>query len=102
MGSIFHMGIEFADSLAARLAVYRDKGFAVVSSQLDGEPFFSRKPITEPVILIVGNEGNGVSDEVKMIATHRYRRPMRGEAESLNVAVAAGIMMYDLTRNLPE
>ena len=102
MGSIFHMGIEFADSLAARLAVYRDKGFAVVSSQLDGEPFFSRKPITEPVILIVGNEGNGVSDEVKMIATHRYRLPMRGEAESLNVAVAAGIMMYDLTRNLPE
>ena len=99
---VFHMGIEFADSLAARLAVYRDKGFAVVSSQLDGEPFFSRKPITEPVILIVGNEGNGVSDEVKMIATHRYRLPMRGEAESLNVAVAAGIMMYDLTRNLPE
>lgn len=102
MGSIFHIGIEFADSLPARLSEYRDKGFAVVSSQLDGQPFFSRDPLTDPFILIVGNEGNGVSDEVKKIATHRYRLPMRGEAESLNVAVAAGIMMYDLTRNLPE
>lgn len=102
MGSIFHIGIEFTESLSARLAEYRDMGFAVVSSQLDGEPFYSRKPVTNPLILIVGNEGNGISEEVKMVATHRYRLPMRGEAESLNVAVAAGIMMYDLTRNLPE
>ena len=52
--------------------------------------------------LIVGNEGNGISDAVKAQATHRFRLPMRGEAESLNVAVAAGIMMYDLTKSLPD
>jgi TrmH family RNA methyltransferase len=85
-----------------RLEEYRDSGFAVISSQLDGDSFFSREPITQPLILILGNEGNGVSSEVKKIATHRFRLPMRGEAESLNVAVAAGIMMYDLTRSLPE
>ena len=102
MGSIFHIGIEFPDSLSSRLAEYRENGFAVISSQLDGEPFFSRKPITDSFILRVGNEGNGISDEVKLTATHHFRLPMRGEAESLNVAVAAGIMMYDLTRCLPE
>jgi TrmH family RNA methyltransferase len=49
-------------------------------------------------VLVIGNEGNGISDEVKAVATHRLCLPMRGGAESLNAAVAAGIMMYDLTR----
>ena len=101
MGSIFHIGLELTESLPDLLAEYRKQGYSVISSQLDGEPFYSRGDLAEPYILIVGNEGNGISDAVKASATHRYRLPMRGEAESLNVAVAAGIMMYDLTRSLP-
>ena len=101
MGSIFHIGLELTESLPDLLAEYREEGYSVISSQLDGGPFYSRGDLAEPYILIVGNEGNGISDAVKASATHRYRLPMRGEAESLNVAVAAGIMMYDLTRSLP-
>ena len=101
MGSIFHIGIEITESLPDSLAKYREKGYSVISSQLDGKPFYSREVLKEPYILIVGNEGNGISEAVRAEATHRYRLPMRGEAESLNVAVAAGIMMYDLTRSLP-
>ena len=101
MGSIFHIGIEITESLSESLSKYREEGYSVISSQLDGLPFYSREELNEPYILIVGNEGNGISDAVKAAATHRYRLPMRGEAESLNVAVAAGIMMYDLTRSLP-
>ena len=99
MGSIFRMGFRFPESLADELAALRDReGFAVLSSQLDGEPFFERAPVFPPFVLIIGNEGNGVSDAVKAAATHRLRLPMRGGAESLNAAVAAGIMMYDLMR----
>jgi len=64
---------------------------------LDGEPFFERGSVGEKFALIIGNEGNGVSDEVKAAATHHLALPMRGGAESLNAAIAAGIMMYDLT-----
>ena len=53
-------------------------------------------------MLVIGSEGNGVTDEVKAIATHKVKLPMRGGAESLNAAVAAGIMMYELTRDLGE
>lgn len=101
MGSIFHIGIEVTESLPDALADYREKGYSVISSQLDGKPFYSRDLLNEPYILIVGNEGNGISEAVRAVATHRYRLPMRGDAESLNVAVAAGIMMYDLTKSLP-
>ena len=102
MGSIFHIGLEFTGSLPELLSEYRNSGYSVISSQLDGDPFYSRDPVSPPFVLIVGNEGNGISDAVKAQATHRYRLSMRGEAESLNVAVAAGIMMYDLTRSLPD
>ena len=44
---------------------------------------------------------NFVSDEVMELADVRLKLPMRGGAESLNAAVAAGIMMYELTRTLP-
>ncbi len=100
MGSIFRMAIEVTDDLAARLTALRGSGFSILSSQLDGTPFYERAPVGDKYVLVIGSEGNGVTDEVKAVATHRVKLPMRGGAESLNAAVAAGIMMYDLTREL--
>ena len=100
MGSIFRMDIRFPPSLPEALAQLRSSGYALISSQLDGEPFYARSPVPVPFVLIVGNEGNGISPEVKALATCRFRLPMRGGAESLNAAVAGAVMMYDLTRDL--
>lgn len=98
MGSIFRLGFSFPASLPSALDQLKKDGYSVLSSQLDGNPFFSRQGVSASFVLIVGNEGNGVSDAVKAVATHRLCLPMRGGAESLNAAVAAGIMMYDLIR----
>ena len=98
MGSVFRLGFSFPPSLPESLEALKKKGYSVLSSQLDGEPFYERSQIAPSFVLVIGNEGNGVSDEVKAVATHRLCLPMRGGAESLNAAVAAGIMMYDLTR----
>ena len=72
----------------------------MISSQLDGTPFYQREGVAAQFVLVIGNEGNGVSPVVQATATHRLKLPMRGGAESLNAAVAAGIMMYELTREL--
>ncbi len=98
MGSIFRMSFAFPEDLPGTLRALKQKGFSVLSSQLDGEPFFERKNVSDQFVLIVGNEGNGISAPVKTEATHRLRLPMYGGTESLNAAVAAGIMMYDLSR----
>ena len=98
MGSIFRVGIRLTEDLAAELSGLRDRGWQVISSQLDGSPFYDRPDMGEKWALVIGNEGNGVSPAVRDTATHRLRLPMRGGAESLNAAVAAGIMMYDLMR----
>ncbi len=98
MGSIFRIGLDFPPSLPLALRELREKGWSVISSQLDGTPFYSREAVAGSFVLIVGSEGSGVSAAVSAEATHHLRLPMRGGAESLNAAVAAGIMMYDLTR----
>ena len=98
MGSIFRLGFSFPDSLPEALADLKRKGYSILSSQLDGEPFYARNAVAPSFVLVIGNEGNGISDAVKAVATHHLCLPMRGGAESLNAAVAAGIMMYDLTR----
>ena len=98
MGSIFRLGFSFPPSLPQMLDKLKQDGFSVISSQLDGEPFFCRRNVSSSFVLVIGNEGNGISDAVKAVATHRLCLPMHGGAESLNAAVAAGIMMYDLTR----
>ena len=68
-------------------------GCAIVSSQLDGAPFFENLPGGDAAI-VIGNEARGVSEDVRALATHRLKLPMPGGAESLNAAVAAGIMIY--------
>lgn len=98
MGSIFRLGFSFPASLPAALESLKTEGYSVLSSQLDGDSFFERKGISSSFVLIIGNEGNGISKDVRKAATHHLCLPMRGGAESLNAAVAAGIMMYDLTR----
>ena len=100
MGSVFRMGIRVTDDLPGLLANMVQEGASVLSSQLDGEPFYQRSPLNERFVLVIGSEGNGVTDEVKAVATHKVKLPMRGGAESLNAAVAAGIMMYELTLDM--
>ena len=100
LGSVFRVPVSVTDDLPGCLRALRQEGYSVLSSQLDGEPFYRRDGVGERFCLVIGSEGNGVSDAVKAEATHRLKLPMRGGAESLNAAVAAGIMMYDLMKHI--
>lgn len=101
MGSIFRMAIENTPDFPAALAKLRAQGYDILSSELSGAPFYAREK-SERAVLIIGNESAGVSEAASREATQRLRLPMRGGAESLNAAVAAGIMMYELGKELDE
>ncbi len=73
------------------------KGTPVIVADMGGENLFRFTPPTA-YTLVIGNEGNGISPEVKLAATHTVRIPMRQTQESLNAALSAGIMMYELSR----
>lgn len=102
MGSGFRLGQYVSEDLAQTLAELRSRGYRVIASLLDGEPFFARGDIGAKYVLVIGNEARGISAAVREQADVRLRLPMYGGAESLNAAVAAGIMMYDLVRRDEE
>jgi tRNA G18 (ribose-2'-O)-methylase SpoU len=51
-------------------------------------------------ILIIGNEGNGISQEVLDVCSHKVYIPMFGEVESLNASIAGGILMFEMQKSL--
>ena len=98
MGSGFRVKYALADSLADALTELRQWGWRIVASDLKGEDFYARGALGEKFVLVIGSEARGISESVREAADVRVRLPMRGGAESLNAAVAAGIMMYELMR----
>jgi len=96
MGSVFRVPAVFAQDAPKAASELVGMGYAVIAAVLDGEDFYARAPLPPKVCLLVGNEGAGLTDEICAHATHRYRLPMRGGAESLNAAVAAAIFMYEV------
>ena len=98
MGSGFRVPFMTADDLPSALAALRGRGWTVLASDLRGGDFYHRPDPGERFVLVIDNEARGISDATRRAATALVKLPMRGGAESLNAAVAAGIMMYELTR----
>ena len=92
MGSTYHLPVWVGD-LAAELERLREQGYACIVGHLAGSE--TLPPHGKNTVLVVGNEGSGVSDAVAA-GCARYRMPMRGRAESLNAAVFAALMMQKL------
>ena len=99
MGSGFRVPASVTSDLPGMLAQLRSRGYAVIASSLSGADFYAGMPRCERFALVIGNEARGVSSEVMRTADVLLKLPMRGGAESLNAAVAAGIMMYELMKN---
>ena len=97
MGSVFHVPMAFVEKTEMALCSLREQGYALLAAELSGESFFQRGSLPKQLCLMIGNEGAGLIPETCRAATHRFRLPMAGGAESLNAAIAAAVMMYDLT-----
>lgn len=100
MGSVFRVPARRTGDLPAALMEMKARGYAIVATELGGADFYANCP-HESAVLVIGSEGSGVSADVRAVATHRLALPMRGGAESLNAAVAAGVMMYEMARAVP-
>jgi RNA methyltransferase, TrmH family len=94
MGSIFNIPIIEDKDLNFTNGL-RSKGYKLVCSSLDTKHNFYDIDFKDNLIISVGNEGNGISEELYNISDIKVKIPMPGGAESLNVAVAASIMIYE-------
>ncbi|HPY94929.1 MAG TPA: RNA methyltransferase, partial [Clostridia bacterium] len=96
MGAVFRVPVFACEDLPLALDSIPH---TLVAGDLRGDPYYSHPPFGDRVCLLVGNEGAGLDEQLLRRAHHRLKLPIPGGAESLNAAVAAGLMIYDVLLN---
>ena len=99
MGSIFAMPIARTADITALDDWAKRAGLRWVGAAVsDGDLIWDSDAMSGSIGLILGNEGEGVQPELSQLIHQTVRLPQRGSAESLNVAIAGGILMYEWVR----
>lgn len=99
MGSVFHLPIVVCQDFYGTLAQLRAEGVTLVAGDLAGQGTLA--PMKRCCILI-GNEARGLTEQALAQADVRYKIPIYGRAESLNAAVAAGILLYQVREGMEK
>jgi RNA methyltransferase, TrmH family len=97
-GSIFALPVLEMTDTAALIGALRAAGLQVLATTLDGETSLDDADLRAPTAWLFGAEARGLSPDVAELADARVRIPMSGSAESLNVAAAAAICLYQSSR----
>lgn len=98
MGSLFYVPIINDDENNSVTKKLIDKGFSLLATSLEGDKDFFEEDLSGRIIVSVGNEGNGVSEEIYNLSDKKVKVPMPGGAESLNVAIATSVILYEKVR----
>jgi TrmH family RNA methyltransferase len=101
-GSIFALPVIHEPDAPALLAILRDAGITVLATTLDGELSLNDADLSAPTAWVLGSEAHGLSAELAALADARVHIPMSGGAESLNIAAAAAICLYQSAGAAPR
>ncbi|WP_315117475.1 RNA methyltransferase [uncultured Clostridium sp.] len=98
MGSVFHIPILDSRDLTF-IKSLKEKGYKFLVSSLESRNnIYDLSLKNEKVVICIGNEGKGISEEIFNLGDENFKIPMPGGAESLNVAVAAAVIMFEIVR----
>ena len=98
MGTVFRVPYLVCGSLADAAHALQDRGYSIYAAHLEGSCPYTEPDYTAPCAFLIGNEGNGLTAGTAALADRYIRIPMEGRVESLNAAMAAGILMYEAHR----
>ena len=93
MGSLFHLPILTDADLPELLSKLHGQGFVVIAADVQAKPSYDAIPRPEKTVIILGSEARGLSSEISTQIDHRVMIKRLGNAESLNVGVACGILL---------
>ena len=97
MGALSHQ--RFVRATLAQLGEWvRRTGMHVVGLSPEAKPLWTEMPEVKPLGLVLGEERQGISPPLRSLCQTTVRLPVMGHVDSLNVAVAAGVALYELMR----
>ncbi len=98
MGSIYRMPFIYVEDVLSLKNTFREKGIRSFAAHLNGKNSYDCEDYTGGTAFLIGNEGKGLTETAAEAADCLIRIPMCGQVESLNAAMAAGILMYETAR----
>lgn len=98
MGSIYRVPTIYIEDTVKLLELFKEKGIKSYAAHLDGKNSYDKEDYCTGTAILIGNEGNGLRDEVSNKADIWVRIPMEGQVESLNAAIAASVLMFEVAR----
>ena len=96
-GALNYTPVAKVTNLAKTMEELKEKGLWFVCADMGGESMY-RLNLTGPIGMVIGNEGDGVSRLVKEKCDFIASIPMKGDIDSLNASVAAGVLAYEIVR----
>ena len=101
-GSLFHLPVVRGRRTEETIEVLRSRGMRILAMDADGDADLYEQDLSDPVTFVFGNEAWGLPKEVASLADATVRVPIRGRAESLNLAAAATVCLFEWERQRRE
>lgn len=98
MGSVYRVPFLYKEDLNETVSFLRKKGVGVYAAHLRGSCAYDVPDYSESSAFLIGNEAKGLSDGLAQMADQKIVIPMLGQVESLNAAVAANLLLYEVAR----
>lgn len=99
LGTERWVNLEITEDLTSRLKIYKQKKYQIIATHLASKAVDFRKiDWSLPSIVVLGNEHRGCSEKTLEIADENIFLPMNGFVQSLNISVAAAVIMYEIQR----
>ena len=98
MGSVYRIPFFYVEDVVSLKQKLQGRGIRFFAAHLQGKNSYDRESYEDGTAFLIGNEGKGLTDQAADAADCLIRIPMCGQVESLNAAMAAGILMYEAAR----
>jgi TrmH family RNA methyltransferase len=97
-GQWFRCAMQTSQDLAADIRQMQAKGIKAIATLANAEMTYWDYDFTQPTVILLGNEGNGLSEELITLADTAVSIPQSAHVESLNVAICASLLLYEAKR----
>ena len=97
-GALNHLSVCRTDNLKSTLVFLKNSGLKIIATSEKSDSIYYNCDLTPPVVLLLGGEDSGISPQIKKLADHTVKIPVKGKISSFNVSAAGAVIMCEISK----